>query len=250
MKAPPPLRKIKKTTSAIYTRFPDVEATLAELYQLTDTEIVARCQLPRGSEGYVKTQCIVHFLRHRRDTPATFERIFRILEGRVRRFSYANLNLSHQKSALEGAFDRFGMLIADESRGYNDRLDMFEVNFDTAYASLAYDEQRQLLAHAAHVTDKSDDDEDDGDTACLEHDIDDVFRDFEFHTRMQAAWKQMKSRQRDAVDLAHHGYPVETVKPGEHSISGLLGVTPKTVRADLSKAYALLKPLSQQGDET
>jgi len=239
----PPLRKKNTTTGTAYVRFPDVEHSLSDLYALSDEEIIARCELPKGAPGFVETQCVVHFLRRRRHVPKTFEPLFQNLQRRVRRIRLSQIDPDYDEHVREGAFDRFNMLVASESKGYNERLDIFEVNFRGGYASLMLDELNQRTAHAQHFAEKADVNDDDETYIDDGTDPDTLFRNLDFARRWKVWRECMTLRQRSAVKLALRGTPVESAQPGHNSISSLLGVTPKTIRSDLKKAHALFKSL-------
>lgn len=242
MNAPPPLRNTRQSTGAIYTRFPDIEKMLQELYALSDAEIILRCAIPYDSLGYVQTECVIHFLRHRLYTPKTFEPLFRTLQRRVRKLRLGKIDPDYNEQVREGAFGRFHMLIAAETQGYEKRLDIFEVNFRTAFSMLMIDELREQTAHAAHETERSKSEEDDADFEDGS-DPETMIRQIDFEQR----WKVLKDcatlRQRNIVKLIWWGTPIETSIPGKRSISSLLDVDPKTVRSDLKKVHAFFKSL-------
>jgi hypothetical protein len=245
LNAIPPLRKTRQSTGAVYARFPDVEEVLLGLYALSDTEVVQRCAIPYGSSGYVPTECVIHFLRHRLYTPKAFEPLFRILQRRVRKLRLGKIDPDYNEQVREGAFGRFHMLIAKETQGYEKRLDIFEVNFRTAFSMLMIDELREHAAHAAHEIDLSPSDEDDDGNGDFEDgtDSETMIRRIDAEQRVKVLRDCATLRQRNIVKLIWWGTPIETSIPGKHSISSLLGVDPKTVRSDLMKVRTFLKSL-------
>lgn len=245
MNAPPPLRKMRRSTGAVYARFPDVVEILLELYALSDAEVASRCAIPYGSPDYVPTECVIHFLRHRLYTPKTFEPLFRILQRRVRKLRLSKIDPDYNEQVREGAFGRFHMLIAAETQGYEKRLDIFEVNFRTAFSMLMIDELRGQSAHAAHETERSTSDGDDDGNGDFEDgtDPETMIRRIDVEQRMKVLQDCATLRQRKIVKLIWLGTPIETNIPGKHSISSLLGVDPKTVRSDLKKVRNFFKSL-------
>lgn len=245
MNAPPPLRKTHQSTGAVYARFPDVEKMLQELYALSDAEVALRCAIPYGSPDYVPTECVIHFLRHRLYTPKTFEPLFRTLQRRVRKLRLGKIDPDYNEQVREGAFGRFHMLFAAETKGYEKRLDIFEVNFRTAFSMLMIDELREQTAHAAHEIERSKSGVDDDGDADFEDDTDPetMIRLLDFEQRWNVLQDCATLRQRQIVKLIWWGTPIETSTPGKHSISSLLGVDPKTVRSDLKKVREFFKSL-------
>lgn len=246
----PTLQKMKG--GAVYTRFPDIEVKLDELYQLTDQQLVARCELPKSDPNGVPTQCVVHFLRQHRDNPQVFTPLYRILATRARQVRPNKLLPKHEQPAHETAFDAFTMLLAEEQKGYQERLDYFEVNFKGAYANLILDAQRHHEALTAKQStpgasdDHSDDQEPDDESTGDPYD-DPVFKDREVASVWGVALERMTLRQQKIVKMCKQGFLIESNDPDEATISKLLGITPKTARKDRDTARAILKRLIEEG---
>ena len=82
---PPPLRKLKPDGS-FYTRPVEVEEQLCLLERLSRDELSTRCEiLDRSHPDYVRTECILHFLRacHRDNSQSRFASLYRLLLERA-----------------------------------------------------------------------------------------------------------------------------------------------------------------------
>jgi hypothetical protein len=247
----PALRK--KKGGAVYTRFPDIEAKLDELYRLSDKQLVTRCELPKSDPNGVPTQCVVHFLRQHRDNPRVFTPLYRILATRARQVRPTKLLPKHEQPAHETAFDEFALLLVKEQEGYQERLDFFEVDFKGAYALLILDAQRRhdsLGAKQSAPHSESDhpgeDPEPEADLPADPYD-DPVFKGREAASIWGIALERMTLRQRKIVKMCRQGFLIESNDSEEATISKLLGITPKTARKDRNIARAIFEQLIEEG---
>jgi hypothetical protein len=120
-----PLRK-RRLSGELYGRDPKIEALIAELAVLPRDELIARAEITKRSDpGYIPSECLVYFIRaSRRDiNEAWFERLYRILIGRVLR-SLPKAESSHGKTesltpgvVRDKVFGRFVELLFGGSRG-------------------------------------------------------------------------------------------------------------------------------------
>jgi hypothetical protein len=138
-----PLRK-RRLSGELYGRDPKIEALIAELAVLPRDELIARAEIAKRSDpGYIPSECLVCFIRaSRRDNnEAWFERLYRILIGRVlRSLPKAESSDGRSESLTRGVvrdkvFSRFVELLSADRADYVDKLDYFEVRFDGALAS-------------------------------------------------------------------------------------------------------------------
>src|SRR5947207_32807 len=147
-----PLRK-KDKNGKPYTRLPDIEAKLAEISALTRDEIAARCEIQDAQCGeYLPSECLVHLMRGHRSEPVDerSEKVFKALlrrvldglpqaesgDGESERMTAGNVR-------DEGRY-RFLELLAKDRLEYVEGLDIYEVRFQKALATLRADAQRKV----------------------------------------------------------------------------------------------------------
>ncbi len=252
-----PLRKL--TGGKPYSRPPEIEAKLKELYATSDDELIRRCEITsEDDDGFVPPECLVHLVRIRRqcaDSDLTFASLFDALFKRV----FAHLpkepkwegvgEVSDRSDVRLLASTRFKeLLLIDREHGYDDRLDIYEVRFAMAVANLRKDAKKKTLRHTRRTTE----------VASFERDIELSDREQEqiaigdlsifqksgsedYRIHLYEAIDQLPDEHRTVVELFQLGIPFESTKPDVVPISEIIGRSPKTARKYLNEAIELLK---------
>lgn len=259
-----PLRK-RRLSGELYERDPKIEALIAELAVLPRDELIARAEITKRSDaGYIPSECLVYFIRaSRRDNnEAWFERLYRILIGRVlRSLPKAESSDDRTESLTRGVvrdkvFSRFVELLSADRADYVDKLDYFEVRFDGALASLRRDAQEkawrdenrsQPLEHDEESGELSPEVE----AAAGAHDpfAASDFDDPAYRSRLDAAIEALPTEQSRIIHMLRQGFPIDSKEPDVMTIAKALGRSEKTIRTYRDKAFATLRAAMIDGDE-
>ena len=258
-----PLRK-QKPDGSLYTRFPDIERTLAELDLLSNTELLGRCRLEKGRQDlYVPTQCLLHFVRRSISTKddLLFEQLFKILAERIRRALPRVENpdgktLSFARSQVfEQVYDKFVMLLIEErTTGYVERLDFFEINFDGGLAKFKLDAQDKAWKEENRNT-ELEVDEDSGEISAEVEQVAGSYDPFEasvlddyfYRSRLDAAMDELPLLQKRIIEMLRQEIPIDSIDPNVITISKSLRKSEKTIRTHRDKAFARLRVLLTRG---
>ena len=259
-----PLRK-RRLSGEFYGRPPKIEALIAELAILPRDDLIARAGIAkRSAPGYIPSECLVYFIRaSRRDNnEAWFERLYRILIGRVlRSMPKAESSDGRMESLTRGlvrdkVFSRFVELLSADRTDYVDKLDYFEVRFDGALASLRRDAQEKAWRDENRSKPLEYDEEygelsPEVETAAGAHDpfAASEFDDPAYRLRLDAAIEALPTEQSRIIHMLRQGFPIDTKEPDVMSIAKALGRSEKTVRTYRDKAFATLRAALTDGDE-
>ncbi len=259
------LRKTKDD-GTLYTRPPDVEASINPLLALPRDELVERCKISDSSNSkYVKSECVLHFLRLTKsdNNDRHFEALFRILRIRVQRtlpaldrFVEEGERASVQASAVEirdAVLFRFQELLCLDRAGYDERLDYFEIRFDGAIANLRRTARRKTWKEENRSQPLSYDDE----TSELSKEVEDALArlhpsapskidDPAYRMRFDAAIDSLPEDQRRVIEMLLQDFQIESKDPTAVTIVKALGCSEKTVRNRRDRAFeALRKALAE-----
>lgn len=246
-----PLRKTKIDGTPYYRR-EAVEAEIQELSTLNVTELVRRTALLSSSvAGFVSPEALVYFVRNLPDGNHRVKLTEQLLGRVVRRVPRATDAGDHTASLTkmnirEDVVDHFVDLLLDDRDGYNDRLDYYEVNFNSA---IAWDRQDASARHWTHEN-RSDelgsDDEEVSDRVEAAAGAHDPFeadeldkKDYRF--RLDDAIDSLPEFQRRIIEMLSQEIPIESNDPSVVSISKVLGKSEKTIRTHRDKALISLK---------
>ncbi|MGY4501228.1 hypothetical protein ACVWYH_005159 [Bradyrhizobium sp. GM24.11] len=259
-----PLRK-RRLNGELYGRDPKIEALIAELAVLPHDELIARAEITKRSDpGYIPSECLVYFIRaSRRDNnEAWFERLYRILIGRVlRSLPKAESSDGKTESVTRGVvrdkvFGRFVELLSADRADYVDKLDYFEVRFDSALASLRRDAQEKAWrdenrSQPLEYDEESGELSPEVEAAAGAHDpfAAPDFDDPTYRSRLDAAIEALPIEQSRIVHMLRQGFPIDSKEPDVMTIAKVLGRSEKTVRTYRDKAFAALRVAMADGDE-
>lgn len=259
-----PLRK-RRLSGELYGRDPKIEALIAELAVLPRDELIARAEIiKRSNSGYIPSECLVYFIRaSRRDNnEAWFERLYRILIGRVlRSLPKAESSDGRTESLTRGVvrdkvFSRFVELLSADRADYVDKLDYFEVRFDGALASLRRDAQEtawrdENRSQPLEYDEESGELSPEVEAAAGAHDpfAASDFDDPAYRSRLDAAIEALPIEQSRIIHMLRQGFPIDSKEPDVMTIAKALGRSEKTVRTYRDKAFATLRAAMTDGDE-
>ncbi len=258
-----PLEK-RKPSGELYVRVPRIESLLADLSSLSRDELLERAGVSRRSDpAYVPSECLLYFVRaSRRDNNDDwFERLYKILNERVlRSLPKAEggdpMTESYSRAEIrDRAYGRFVELLAADRTLYQERLDFFEVRFDAAVANLRRDAQEQVWRDENRSDPLEADDETGELPAHVERAAEDMspFASFDmedavYRSRLAAAIDSLPPKQRSVIEMSLKEFPIHSQDPGVVTISGILGLSEKTVRNYRKKAIAALRAALTDGD--
>jgi len=258
-----PLRK-RRLSGELYRRDPKIEALIPELAILPRDELIARAEITKRSDpGYIPSECLVYFIRaSRRDNnEAWFERLYRILIGRVLRSLPKESSDGRTESLTRGVvrdqvFSRFVELLSADRADYADKLDYFEVRFDGALASLRRDAQEKAWrdenrSQPLEYHEESGELSPEVEAAAGAHDpfAASDFDDPAYRSRLDGAIEALPIEQSRIIHMLRQGFPIDSKEPDVMTIAKALGRSEKTIRTYRDKAFATLRAAMTNGDE-
>jgi hypothetical protein len=259
-----PLRK-RRSSGELYERSPQIETLIAELAIMSRDQLIDRAAIAKRTDPlYVPSECLIHFIRaSRNDNGETwFERLYRILVERVlRSLPRAEHRSGGTESLTRGTVrekvsGRLAELLSTDRVSYDDRLDYFEIRFDSALVRLRKDAQRQ----AWRDENRSEPLENDEDSGELSPEIEaaagiyDPFNapDFDdpgYRSSLDAAIEMLPTEQCRIVHMLRQGFPIDSKEPNVMTIAKALGRSEKTIRTHRDKAFAALRLILADGEK-
>ncbi len=252
-----PLTKRTKK-GQLYARPPDIER---------QTDLVLKEPLERvldhawihdvDSPDYVASECLVHLFRNarRQDDQQAMNALVLVLLTRCERLllpKISNSRRTHADELREEVLQRFSdLLAADCSHEDQHALDYYEVRFNRALAKLRVDVIREdhrkppvtpLPEIDDEVTSMSDESRFVQLASSLHRPTTDDLRGEK--QALHVAIDTLPEDERSAVVLRFlMGYPVESDDPAKETVASRCGVSGRTIRERLKRAYARLTPL-------
>ncbi|MFG6468196.1 sigma-70 family RNA polymerase sigma factor [Roseateles sp. BYS87W] len=246
-----PLRK--NTLDGIpYCRRDVVEAELADLAAISPQELEARAAARKSSApGFVSPEALLYFIRNapagtHRDklTQALLDRVVRLARSTSR--SSGAVSSLTEKNIQEEVVDHFVDLLLSDRGQYDERLDYYEVNFNSAVASDRYDASDRHWKHENRSEELGTNDDE-----VPEHvheamgDYDpfnaDALDEKDYWLLLDDAIDNLPEFQRRIVVMLRQEVPIESSDPSVSSISEVLCKTPKTIATHRDKAFASLR---------
>lgn len=256
----PPLRKTRPTGET-YVRRAEIEARLDALDSAPRDDVARWCGVADSVDSHhVPSECLVHLVRRTRDDNGEtwFRKLHDELVRRVlRRLPAARPDGTEPLMAEEirdYVLDRFLDLLVIDRAGYCERLDIYEVSFDAALASLRTDGQRaawRRVKRRAPLVDEA--------TGAVTAEAEaaagaadpfaDGSRDDPAYRRcLDATIGRLPPEQREIIEMLRLGYPIDSKDPEVPSIVKRLGCAEKTVRNRRDRAFATIRALMSEDE--
>jgi len=239
-----PLRK-RTFQGKPYLRLPSIEVKFREILTLPPTELANRCAVQdRKDSAFIPTECLLYLVRTWKPDDAQFEAIYKSLAQRI-------LRKLPKGQVREKVFEAFVDLLARDRTSYAERLDYFEIRFDSALLSLRRDAQRQACREPNHSP------IDDPGNAELRHEMEETVGTFnpfdsaaldrsDYRSHLDAAINTLPIEQKQIVKLWLEGMPIDSTDPGTMSIAKKLGKAEKTIRLHRDQAFATLRSILEK----
>lgn len=242
-----PLRK-KKLDGTLYYRRPAVEAEIQELTVISPSELERRASIGlRTSPDFVSPELLVHFVRnveagmHReRLTELLLQRVYRLLPRAEEASSLIKTNIR------DDVVDHFVDLLLSDRASYDDRLDYYEINFNSAIAKDRKDASDRHWKHDRQMEELGI--EEDGAYNAQEEAIGgyDPFDPSEldkkiYRLQLDEEIDSLPELQRRIVEMWRQEIPIDSQDPSVVTISKALGKSEKTIRTHRDKAFASLR---------
>lgn len=240
-----PLRKIK-LDGTLYCRRPAVEAEVQELATIDASELVRiAINCSRASADFVSPEALVHFVRNvepgtHRETliERLLERVYLLLP-RSDDASLTNANIR------DDVADHFIDLLLSDRVAYDNRLDYYEINFNSAIAKDRKDARDRHWKHENRF-DELEGEEDDAPLPIASIGGSDPFDPTEldqksYRLRLDDAIDGLPEIQRRIIEMIRHDIPIDSKDPSVVTISKTLGKSEKTIRTYRDKAFATLR---------
>lgn len=246
-----PLRKLKLDGTP-YFRRDKVEAEIQALAGISSAELERRVSLWHTSErGFVSPEALLYFVRN---APGGVHRdkLTESLLGRVARRVRSVTNANGKTVSLTGmniredVRDHFVDLLLSDRKQYDDRLDYYEVNFNSAVAA---DRRDANDRHWKHENRTAELETEDGEVLAQ---VESAVGDYDpfdaeeldkknYRLLLDEAIDSLPEFQRRIVVMWRQDIPIESSDPSVESISKVLGKSEKTIRTHRDKAFASLK---------
>lgn len=253
----PPLRKRTKA-GVLYNRPLEIEEVILETLALSFEEFMERAKHKnRQHPEYLPSEVLVHRIRATRhnNSDGQFNALYLELLERVRRSCPHEVIRADGRTGEVGSLmdvrdyvaDRVTILIVKDRDKYEERLDIFEARFDRAVRLLRTDAFRKVLRREKPLTpleyDESGDLPDDVEEYSSVLDAPSLTPEERITYRFQVreAIDSLPEAERRVIEMLEAELPIESIIPGEPSISGLLGCSPKTVRNRRNRAIQRIR---------
>lgn len=245
------LRKIK-LDGTLYHRRPVVEAEIQRLAAVSPSELERRASVGhRASPEFVSPEVLVHFVRtvgagmHReRLTELLLQRVYLLLP-RAENAGEATASLT-KTNIRDDVVDHFVDLLLSDRAAYDNRLDYYEINFNSAIAKDRKDASDRHWKRDSQSVELGMDE--DGAYNALDEaiggydpfdprELDEKF----YRLRLEEEIDSLPELQRRIVEMWHQEIPIDSQDPSVDTISKALGKSEKTIRTHRDKAFATLR---------
>lgn len=255
-----PLRK-QSDDGATYFRPKEIEDALAALYQLPIAEVARRASIddPEHPE-YVRSECVLHFVRQSKTNGDTkpYQDLFTVLWTRVTSAIPVRLRkvtglsklgeVDSEEHIQEKVLGKFVELLSLDRLNYDERLDFYEIRFNSAIFSLKSTARRSVWSNESHREPVAYD----GDGTDLSLEMEEALErvrnpngktndDFLYRLRFLDAISSLPPDQRRVIELLLEEVPIDSEDPEVRTISKILGCVEKTVRNRRDRAYAAIR---------
>ena len=264
-----PLR-MQDPAGKLYRRPPEIEESLAALSQLTAADAVHRSRIEDTDDpDYVPSECLLHFVRQASfaNDQNAFRELFMILNKRVHRAVpvFARRVTGLDKPAVKASdleiqelvVSAFHKMLCADRVAYNERLDYFEIRFNSAIVRLRATARRTVQ----RVESRQEPMAYKGETNITSGEIELQLAklktpaavenvDFLYRSKLQAAISSLPADERRVIELLQNDMLIDSIDDTVDTIVKALGCSEKTVRNRRDRAYARLYDALHQEDVT
>lgn len=255
-----PLRK-QSDDGTKYFRPTEIEDALAALYQLSIGEIARRASIsdPEDSD-YVPSECLLHFVRQSKANGDTkpYQDLFAALRNRVLRAVPVRLRrvagvskpaeADSESQIQERVIFDFQKMLCLDRQEYDQRLDYYEIKFNSAIAALRATARRAVLKKESRRKPM----EYDGEASDLSLEMEAALErvkhpngqkedDFLYRLRFLEAISSLPSDQRRVIELLLDDVPIDSEDPEVRTIRKILDCAEKTVRNRRDRAFETIR---------
>ncbi|HOY59721.1 MAG TPA: sigma-70 family RNA polymerase sigma factor [Verrucomicrobiota bacterium] len=246
-----PLRKVRPDGTP-YFRRGKVEAEIQALAGISPEELERCAGLWQASDpGFVSPEALLYFVRNTTASPHREKLTEKLLVRVARRVpSVANsggdtVSLTRM-NIREEVRDHFVDLLLSDRKQYDNRLDYYEVNFNSAVAADRHDANARHWKHenrTAQLETEDDEVSAQAESAAGKYDPFDAdeLDKKDYRLLLDDAIDSLPDFHRRIVVMLRQEIPIESKEPSVESISKALGRSEKSIRMHRDKAYASLK---------
>jgi hypothetical protein len=233
-----------------YFRPVPIEELLESLYQLSIEEVARRASIDDPDDDeYVPSECIVHFVRQSKacGDKQPYQDLFAILRKRVLRAVPVKL---HKISGVERlgetdlsaeirdqVLDNFQELLCLDRNEYDERLDFYEIRFNSAIALLRSTARRDVGTRKLRLKPM----DYDGEAIDFSLEMEQALARIKYPDDEKEEDFLYRSRFYDAISTLQDNLPIDSKDPKILTIAEVLGCSEKTVRNLRDRAVATLR---------
>lgn len=247
---PRPLRKTR-LEGTVYSRRAVVTAEIHALLSIGAVELEAQAAVwTTESSGFISPEALLYFVRNTADVPHR-DRLTELLLGRVARIArFTNGGITASSLTAQNiqsdVVDNFIDLLLVDRDGYEEKLDYYEVNFNSAVASDRKDASTRHWKHENRMEALGTEDTEISDHVEAAISSIDSFDPAEldkknYRLQLDDAIDSLPEMQRRIVVMLREEIPIESSDPLVTPISQVLDKTPKTVAKHRDIAFASIR---------
>lgn len=266
-----PLRK-RHENGDLYRRPPEVEPLLVELLRLSAGELVERARIKEARKGekndsnFIPSECVLYFVRRPSslNDEAAHRELFAILRRRVmsavpvaeKRMpgpdKYAESSVDSE--IQDGVLHKFQVMLCEDRRGYDERLDFYECRFNAAVAALRTTVQRSVRRKTSRNEPLESENEPGEPSPEVESALSKLGSpqedglDFLYRSKLLRAISVLPDDERRVVELLLQEIPIDP-KDEEITIVKILKCSEKTVRNRRDRAFKELRDALKEEEE-
>ncbi len=254
-----PLRKVS-LEGEIYTRTSEVTAELDKLLRLPLAEQAALCDITdEKSANFVRSECLVHLVRALRGMPESheFERLYKALlkrlAQRLPRAEIAKAVKLKEQNIQDVVLGKCIHFLAADRASYDERLDYFEVRFESALCRLldtAFKTEGRRTKRLKPLVHEEGDIPEEVEKAAREvreseFPVFDLSEDCRF--KLEVAIDSLPHEEQTVIQMIRKGFPYTSADASKPSITQTLGKKERMVRYIKTSAITKLQSAMSEG---
>ena len=250
----PPLRTQTVADGSLYTRRPEIEQLIADLYEQPMDDVAKRAEtFEQDHPDYLPPEVIVHFLRRSKEEGDT--KPYRQLFSSLRQRLLHRLPQTDRKEAevRQRVLDRVTEILCCDRGGYDVRFDYYEVNFNGAVARarktawrdvLLAEEKEQPEEIQSLETELGSESGGEVDAALRSlRGVSESFSDAIYRSEMLSAINSLPDDEKEVILMLVEGFKIK-------EIAEIVERDPKTVSARRDRARAKLREAMNLGENS